>query len=147
VILYGTALLVFVADRLTKLLVQRMAPHSSIPLLGGLVAIDRTQNTGAAFSVGLGMGNLFLAFAVVAAVAIVVFSRRLPSTETWGRVALGMVLGGALGNALDRVLQGSVTDFIDLHWWPVFNVADSCIVVAALILAWRLGRKPAAGDA
>jgi signal peptidase II len=144
VILLVLAVLVFVADRLTKLLVQRMALGSSLPLLGGAVSIDHAQNTGAAFSVGLGLGNLFLVFALAAAVGIVIVYRRLPPGDLWMRAALGMVLGGALGNALDRVLYGSVTDFIDLHWWPVFNVADSSIVVAAVILAWRLGRKPEA---
>jgi signal peptidase II len=141
VILLLTALVVFAADRLTKLAVQRMPLNSGFPVLGGLVSITHTQNTGAAFSVGLRFGNLFLLFALAASVAIVVIYRRLPAGEVWARVALGMVLGGALGNALDRVLAGSVTDFVDLHWWPVFNVADSCIVVAACILAWRLGRR------
>ena len=69
---------------------------------------------------------------------IVVVYRRLGPGQLLLRVALGMILGGALGNALDRVVSGSVTDFIDLRFWPVFNIADSCIVVAALVLVWRL---------
>jgi signal peptidase II len=58
---------------------------------------------------------------------------------------MGLVLGGAVGNAYDRVVSGSVTDFIDLRFWPVFNLADSCIVVGALILIWRLSVKPDKG--
>lgn len=133
------AVVVFVLDRLTKVAVVRSIPvNGSRPLLGGLVYLTHVQNTGAAFSLGIGLGSFFLAFALVAVVGIAYAYRHLPPDEQWSRLALGMILGGAIGNALDRVLQGSVTDFVDFRWFPVFNTADSFITVGALILAWRM---------
>jgi signal peptidase II len=121
-------------------LVQRNLPiNSPHQLLDGLVYLTRTQNTGAAFSLGLSYGAVFLVLAAVVSVGIVVYNRRIPPAEVWLRIGLGMIMGGALGNAFDRAAAGSVTDFIDLRWWPVFNVADSCVVVGAVISAIRLG--------
>jgi signal peptidase II len=146
-LLYTAALLAFTFDRITKALVQRdlvmNAPHS---VLDGLVYLTRTQNTGAAFSLGVSFGTFFLLLAAVVSAGIIVYNRRIPTRELWLRIGLGMILGGALGNALDRAVAGSVTDFIDLRWWPVFNVADSCIVVGAVLSALRLsGRNHKAG--
>jgi signal peptidase II len=141
--LYLVAAAAFLLDRASKLLVQRNLPlNSPRQLVGRLVYLTHTQNPGAAFSLGLSLGSLFLVLAAVVSVAIVVYNRRIPPGEVWLRAGLGMIMGGALGNALDRLVAGSVTDFIDLRWWPVFNVADSFIVVGALIAALRLG----AGD-
>jgi signal peptidase II len=145
-LLIAVACAAFLVDRASKFAVQRYIPlGGSRPLAGGLVYIDHAQNTGAAFSLAPSLGNLFLVFAAVATVAIVYYHRRVPRAEVWTRVALGLILGGALGNALDRVLSGSVTDFIDLRFWPVFNLADSAIVVGAVILAWRLSVWPSGG--
>jgi signal peptidase II len=138
--LYLVAAAAFALDRGTKLLVQRNLPlNSPHQLLDGLVFLTRTQNTGAAFSLGLSYGAVFLVLAAVVSVGIVVYNRRIPPSEVWLRIGLGMIMGGALGNAFDRAAAGSVTDFIDLRWWPVFNVADSCVVVGAVISAIRLG--------
>jgi signal peptidase II len=138
--LYLVAAAVFVLDRASKVLVQRNLPlNSPHQLFGGLVYLTHTQNTGAAFSLGLSFGSVFLVLAAIVSVGIVVYNRRIPPSEVWLRVGLGMILGGALGNALDRAVAGSVTDFIDLRWWPVFNLADSSIVVGALLSALRLG--------
>jgi signal peptidase II len=135
------ALATFGIDRLTKYLVQQNldlnVPHK---LIDGIVYLTHTQNSGAAFSLGQRFGSFYLFFALAAAIFIVIFHRRVPADDIWTRVALGMILGGALGNALDRILTSSVTDFVDLRWWPVFNVADSCIVLAALSLVIRFGR-------
>ena len=102
--------------------------------------LSLTYNTGTAFSLGLGLGP----FIGVAAVLIVVALARLGRTvvSPLGVVALGLVMGGAVGNLADRVfrardgfLDGAVIDFIDLQWWPVFNVADMAIVIGGVLLA------------
>ena len=100
-----------------------------------------TFNSGAAFSLGTGFPWLFVALGVVmlTGMAVVVVRAELPR---WPTVALGLVAGGALGNLVDRLLRshdGAVVDFIDLQWWPVFNVADAAISVGVLllILTWR----------
>ena len=147
--LFVAALLVFLADRVTKLLVQRsLAPGQHTSIVGDLLWLDNAQNTGIAFSLARSHSDLVLVFAVVAIVAILVYSRRVPAGDTWMRLGLGLVLGGAVGNALDRLLAGSVTDFIDFRVFPVFNVADSGITVGALVVAWRLwlGSRQASGE-
>ena len=95
-----------------------------------------TFNSGAAFSIGRGVTPLFVAAAVIMVVVLAVAGRRDRSLVS--ATALGLVLGGALGNLVDRLVRhhgGAVIDFIDFRWWPVFNVADSCIVVGAILLA------------
>ena len=137
--LFVVALLVFVADRLSKLAVQRtLAPGGHARVLGDLLWIDNAQNTGIAFSLARSHSDVVLVFAVVAIVAILFYSRRIPRGDTWMRVGLGLVLGGAVGNAFDRLVAGSVTDFIDIRVFPVFNIADSGITIGALLIAWRL---------
>jgi signal peptidase II len=141
-LLVGVACVTFAIDRASKIAVQNLVPlGESRRLANGLVYISHAQNTGAAFSLGPSLGNVFLLFAVVATVVIVYYNRHVPSHEIWTRVALGMVMGGALGNAVDRVVAGSVTDFIDFRIWPVFNLADSAIVVGTGILLWRLSTR------
>jgi len=136
------ALVAFLLDRVTKSLVQHnLVLNTPDRLLGGVVYLTRTQNTGAAFSVGVTYGTFFLLLAAVASASIIFYNRRIPTRETWLRVGLGMILGGAIGNALDRAVAGSVTDFIDLRWWPVFNLADSFIVMGAVVSAVRLSGR------
>jgi signal peptidase II len=141
-LLYLVALVAFLLDRVTKSLVQHKLvlniPHR---FLGGVVYLTHTQNTGAAFSVGVTYGTFFLLLAAVVSAGIIVYNRRIPTREVWLRIGLGMILGGAIGNALDRAVAGSVTDFIDLRWWPVFNLADSFIVVGAVTSALRLSGR------
>jgi signal peptidase II len=141
-LLFAAAAVVLLLDRVTKALVQHYLPIGAPqPVVGRLVYLTHTQNTGAAFSVGVSFGSFFLVLAAAISVAIVAYNRRLPAEEVLLRVGLGMIMGGALGNALDRAVAGSVTDFIDLRWWPVFNLADSCIVIGAVVSAARLAAR------
>ena len=99
-------------------------------------------NEGMAFSQGVGLGRLIAVAAVVIVVALVRSLKR--TTDPRARVATTLIIGGAIGNVVDRVFRGSrwldgaVVDFIDLQWWPVFNVADMCIVCGAVLLAWSV---------
>jgi signal peptidase II len=104
---------VFAADRVSKLAVQSMLPvNHSRPLLGDMVLLTHTENTGAAFSLGHGMSWLFLVFSVAVAIAIVWYYPRVSPSERLMRLAMALILGGDLGNAFDRLLFRSVTDFI-----------------------------------
>jgi len=144
------AAVVWVLDQATKLtVVATIEPGEDIRLLGGFLYLTHYRNTGAAFSFAEGFTVLFTVVAVAVAVVIVRTARRLFSTA-WA-VSLGLVLGGALGNLVDRVfrdpgfLRGGVVDFLSLFApdgsvWPVFNVADSAIVcggVLGAVLALR----------
>jgi signal peptidase II len=130
--------------------------------IGAFIQIVRTQNTGAAFSLGRGLGPLFAALAIAAAAAFLYFYPRIlnsdliphapnPARTRWIMpLALGLLLGGALGNLLDRLLQGQVTDFIWLRYFAIINVADIGITCgAAILILWVLilehqAKKPAA---
>ncbi len=134
---------ILLTDLATKLaVVATVAPGEDIRVLGGLLYLTHLRNMGAAFSFAEGFTVLFTGIAVVVAVVILRTARRLSSTG-WA-VALGLVLGGAVGNLIDRVfrdpgfLRGGVVDFLsvfapDGRIWPVFNVADSAIVCGAIL--------------
>jgi signal peptidase II len=140
-----TAAAVLVADVVSKVaIVATLAPGEHVHLLGDVVELTETRNGGAAFSIGPGATILFTAVAVAVVGVIVRESRRLAS-RGWA-VTLGLLLGGALGNLVDRLfrrpgpLRGHVVDWIQLPHWPVFNIADSAIVVGgcvAVLLATR----------
>jgi signal peptidase II len=130
------AALVLLADQTSKALVSReLGDGRVINLIGGFVRLDYTVNSGAAFSIFRAGNLLFIAVAGAASVAILLAFRRIAEARMPVRLALGLVLGGALGNLTDRVRLGHVIDFIDLRWWPVFNLADSAIVVGVVVLA------------
>jgi signal peptidase II len=138
-LLYGIAAAVYLADRLTKAWAEAaLATRPPIELIPGVLQLNYTTNSGGAFSIGQSAPWLFVAASIAVIAFVVAASRRL--TRGAIAVGLGLVLGGALGNLTDRIargpgLSGRVIDFIDLHVWPVFNVADAAIVLGAIALA------------
>ncbi len=126
---------VFALDQLTKNIVRHnLALGESWPSDGWLVKITHITNTGAAFGILQGQG-LFLTFTAIVAIAAIVFYYAFPPLEHGLlRVALGLQLGGAAGNLLDRLRFGEVTDFINFPHYPAFNVADSSIVIGLVVL-------------
>ena len=139
------AIVAFLADLISKLVVVSELPMSDPTpkrVLGGLLYFDQVRNSGAAFSLGTGFTVILTAVAVVVVVVIARTARRMRSAG-WA-VALGLVLGGAVGNLTDRVFrapsafQGHVVDWISVfgprgEHWPIFNIADSCIVCGAIL--------------
>ncbi|MFC0081561.1 signal peptidase II [Aciditerrimonas ferrireducens] len=109
----------------------------------GPLSFQLAVNTGSAFGIGRGWAPVIGALAVLVVVALVGVSRRLQST--WQALAMGLVVGGALGNLYDRVFRhfhGGVVDFIALGFWPTFNVADAGITIGVIILAWTWLVRP-----
>jgi signal peptidase II len=141
------AFILFV-DQLTKFIVDQTMPlHHSIPVIDNLFSLTYIRNTGAAFGILAGSAAAFrlpflVLFSIVAIVFIVMMLRRLPERETGLITALAFILGGALGNLIDRVAYGEVIDFLDFYWsrfhWPAFNVADSFITIGVLITVYYL---------
>ncbi len=137
-----TALLIVAADQFSKVWI-RSYPEEQLISEAGFFRIIHTHNTGAAF--GLFQGHSF-ALSIVASVGIAVILlyalfiyRRFPILENrLGMLALGLILGGAVGNLIDRLNLGYVTDFIDIGVWPTFNIADSAVTVGVIILAYLL---------
>ena len=132
------ALLVLALDLATKVaVVAELEGRRTLELMGGQLLIRVSRNPGAAFSFAEGATLLFTAVAIVVIVVIVRVSRRLGSTG-WA-LALGLLLGGASGNLVDRLLRspgpgrGAVVDFLDFQVWPSFNLADSAIVTGGLL--------------
>lgn len=150
IVLGGTAAVVVLLDRLTKAwAVATMQPRieageGPIYLVGPLLRLTYTENSGAAFGFGAGYTWVFTIIAVIVGVVIVRFARTITSLS-WA-LALGGLLGGLLGNLIDRLTRppspgmGSVVDFIGLPNFPIFNIADMSITfsaIAMIILAWR----------
>jgi signal peptidase II len=139
----GVALVVFVLDRVTKSWVVENIPIGTArPVIGEYVRIVHAQNTGAAFGLLPDRTTLLSVLSVVAVLAIVYYYRQIASNSTLVSATLGMQLGGAFGNLIDRMAQGYVVDFVDLgvgdiRFWA-FNVADSSIVVGIIIVTAAL---------
>ena len=138
--------MVFLLDRLTKSLVAAQIPYGTeVSVVDHLVGITNVHNSGAAFGVAPALAVLFLAASIAVSIGLVVYVVRNPS-NLWNDAVLGLILGGTLGNGYDRITFGTVTDFINFHFWPVFNVADSAISigVVALVAGYLIRPKPAA---
>jgi signal peptidase II len=138
-LLYLVAALAIVLDQYTKTLVRTgMVVGETIivhPSLRNVFDLTYTTNTGAAFGMFKSGGPVFIVLAAVVVAVIIYYNRELPAQQRWLRVALGLQMGGAIGNNLiDRPLRGSVVDFLHVHYWPVFNVADSCISIGVVIM-------------
>ena len=159
-LVFSWVTIILIADQLTKFIVDQTMPlHHSIPIIDDLFSLTYIRNTGAAFGILSGSAAAFrlpflLLFSTVAIVFIVVMLRRLPDRETGLITALAFILGGAIGNLIDRIAYGEVIDFLDFYWsrfhWPAFNLADSFITIGVLITVYYLikakGEDPFAGN-
>ena len=133
---FAIALLVTLLDQGSKVWIRQcMELHESIPVLPGFFHITYILNKGAAFGILENQRWVFLAIALLLFVLYGLFRKKL-SQNGWVYTGAGLLLGGALGNALDRFLRGAVTDFFDFRIWPVFNVADIGIVAGVALLLW-----------
>jgi signal peptidase II len=133
------ALLAYLTDQVTKhLAVDRLTNKPPVHVVGDLLQLTLARNPGAAFSTGTGFTQVFSVIAIAATAVVLWFGIRARSTF-WA-FGLGMLLAGVVGNLTDRVfrapgpLRGHVVDFVMLPHWPVFNVADICINVAAVVI-------------
>ncbi len=147
-ILGAVASLVVAADLATKAVVEATIPlYRTIPVIDGFLSLVHVRNTGAAFGLLAGAPAalrlpFFLLVSLGAVAVVVVFVRRLDDRQ-WGlATALALVLGGAIGNLIDRIRYGEVVDFLLVYWrewhWPAFNVADSAISIGVVVLVWSM---------
>jgi signal peptidase II len=138
-LLLVVAAVVLALDVVTKVIaVKLLVPGQPVPIIGDTVTWTLVRNSGAAFSMATGYTWMLTVIATGVVVGIVWMGRRLVSP--WWAIGLGMILGGAMGNLVDRFfrspgpLQGHVVDFLSIGWWPVFNVADPSVVGGAILL-------------
>lgn len=147
------AAIIVALDQWTKNLIEANIPlwqgYPPFPNLAQYFNLVHYQNSGAAFGLLRGQASLFIVVAVIVVAIIVIYSRYLAYENWWMRLALGLMLGGALGNLVDRLTQGGlVTDFLlfslpvggRLYQWPAWNIADASIVVGTILLAILLLR-------
>ena len=140
---YVAAAAVLIGDQLAKLaIVARMSLGQSRPILGTCLSFTVQHNTGAAFGL-FAQGTVGLAVLAMVVIAVLLpFGHRAARVSPWLALALGLVLGGAAGNLIDRLRLGYVIDFLDIHIWPVFNVADIGITCGAIMLVISMIRRP-----
>lgn len=138
-LLFGIAAVVLLVDIVTKVLaVELLTPGQPVSIIGDTVTWTLVRNSGAAFSLATGYTWVLTLIATAVVIGIIWMGRRLVSP--WWAIGLGMILGGAMGNLVDRFfrspgpLQGHVVDFLSIGWWPVFNVADPAVVGGAILL-------------
>lgn len=149
----GVSLAIVVLDQITKAMLVRSIPlyGSPVSLIDGALALSHVRNYGAAFGFLSDpklpyQGVLFALLSLVALGAVVWYATQVPVDARVSQLALALVLGGAVGNLLDRVRLGYVVDFIHVYWkswsWPDFNVADSAITVGVCLLIYEIIRTP-----
>ncbi len=138
-LLVTVALVVLILDVATKVLaVEFLEPGKPVSIIGDTVTWTLVRNSGAAFSMATGYTWVLTLVALGVVAGIIWMGRRLVSP--WWAIGLGLILGGALGNLVDRIfrspgpLRGHVVDFLSIGWWPVFNVADPAVVGGAILL-------------
>jgi signal peptidase II len=141
------AAVVVIVDRITKIVVERRfgVPYGPRQLLDHVLFLTVTRNRGAAFGLFQNFTVGFLLISALVLVGILIYYWRLPAGDWSARLGLALVFGGAIANAYDRGVKGSVVDFIQVPHWPIFNVADSAISVGVAVLLlgtiWRSGRS------
>ena len=148
VFLLSIALIIVILDQWTKNMVRTLIPFgqswSPWSWLEPYVRIVHWQNTGAAFGMFQRFGMVFTVLAFIVSIGILYYYPQVPRKDWAMRLAMAMMLGGAVGNLIDRLTQGTVTDFVSVGTFAVFNVADACISVGTLILIlalWNSERK------
>ncbi|MBM3243217.1 MAG: signal peptidase II [Candidatus Omnitrophica bacterium] len=133
-----TVFLILALDQLTKFLItENLALHESIPVVNGIFSLTLIHNRGAAFGIFKNQLYLFV-FVSLVTICLIFFVLKNNRSNRLYSFSLSLVLGGALGNLIDRVFLGYVVDFLDFHIWPVFNVADSAITCGTFILGWLI---------
>lgn len=142
-----TALITLMLDQLSKEIVQLfMWEGQSIPLIPRVFHLTYVRNPGAAFGILAYQTRFFIGVALLVVLGVCWASWRLARDQRLARFSLGLIMGGSLGNLIDRLRFGLVVDFLDFRVWPVFNLADAAIVTGTFLLLLALWRKEAKRD-
>ena len=151
---FGFSAVIVVLDQITKIVIQRaLSPGQSIDVLLPVLSLVLAYNSGAAFSFlasGSGWQRYFFVAIALVASALIIYMMSKHRSDRFLCFSLALVLGGAIGNLIDRVCYGAVVDFVLVRWpggprlldpWPAFNLADSCITIGAVLLIWDSFRR------
>ena len=148
IFLYGAALAVVAADQFTKfLIVSHFAHGDSLPLVPGVFHLTLVFNTGIAFGMFNNNPQLLLAVITLSIAVLAYYAPRLAGSGFYTSAAMALILGGAVGNWIDRMRVHAVIDFLDFRIWPVFNLADTAISIGVGLLILKfITEKPAGAD-
>jgi len=140
---FSTALLAALLDQLTKFFVRiNFQLNESLPIINKLFNLTYVTNTGSAFGLFKNLNWFFMLFSIAVIIAIFYYLRKkIDEKEKSLQLAVGLLLGGTIGNMIDRILYGAVIDFLDFRIWPVFNFADSAITISVILLIILLWKK------
>ncbi len=142
IVIFSTALFIVFLDQITKFLIkQNLQLNQSIPIIKNILHLTYITNTGSAFGLFKGLNVFFILFSIIVVIAIFYYIKKIVKSEKLLQFAIGLLLGGTIGNLIDRILYGAVIDFIDFRIWPVFNVADSAVTISIIFLILLLWKK------
>ena len=136
-------LLIVILDQLTKYIIKHnFRLNESIPIIKNILHLTYITNTGSAFGLFKGLNWFFILFSIIVVIAIFYYLKKaVKNNEKLTQFAVGLLLGGTIGNLIDRIAYGAVIDFIDFRIWPVFNVADSAVTISVVLLITLLWKK------
>lgn len=140
--IFSTALFVIILDQLTKFLIkQNFELNQSFPIIKNILHFNYITNTGSAFGLFKGYNLFFVFFSIIVIIVIYMYLNRIKNNEKLMQFSIGLLLGGTIGNLIDRTLYGYVIDFIDFRFWPVFNIADSAVTISVIFLVFVLWKR------
>ncbi len=140
--MYLIALILLSLDQFSKYIIRQKIPLAeSIPVIKGIFHITYVENTGIAFGLFPQGHSLFIIISLIIILVIIFFERKKALKSLRERFCLGLILGGALGNLIDRLRFGFVIDFLDFRIWPVFNLADSGVCIGGILMVFFLLKK------
>lgn len=136
--LFGS-LFIIIIDQVTKFIVKKFVhPDEPIQIIDRYVQLNHITNPGLAFGIKIGERPFLIFFALIATIVVLILIFRLKEDHLWTRIALASILGGAIGNLIDRIIFGEVVDFIEIGPWPIFNIADVAVTFGMIILIIHL---------
>ena len=142
ILIFSTALIIVFLDQLTKFFIRKNFQLSqSIPVIKNIFHLTFITNTGSAFGLFKNFNLFFIFFSIIVIIAIFYYIGKINKNEKLLQFSLSLLLGGTIGNLIDRIFYGHVIDFIDFRIWPVFNVADSTVTISIVLLIILLWEK------
>ena len=142
IVVLSAALIIVLLDQLTKFLTkQNFQLNESVPIINNIFHLTYVTNTGSAFGLFKGLNIFFILFSIIVILVIFYNLKRIAKNERLLQFSAGLLLGGTIGNLIDRLSYGAVVDFIDFRVWPVFNIADSAVTIGIILLIFLLWKK------
>lgn len=142
ILIFSTALFIVILDQLAKFITKNnFELNQSVPLIKDILHLTYVTNAGSAFGLFKGFNLAFILFSIIIIIVVLYHIKKIKQDEKVLQLSVGLLLGGTVGNLIDRIAYGFVVDFIDFGIWPVFNVADSAVTISAVLLIILLWEK------